>query len=127
MRYSALRAEDDGRRSGIVVEVGDVLLDERRVLAGDRAVAGHVGESGGQLNGRSARVLVVEKMPDLSSLKDRVWEGKEPFLVLVKDSRRAMALMSAAWYGHPARELKTIGVTGTKGKTTATYMVKSII
>ena len=76
---------------------------------------------------KGARVLVVEKMPDLSSLKDRVWEGKEPFLVLVKDSRRAMALMSAAWYGHPARELKTIGVTGTKGKTTTTYMVRSIL
>lgn len=38
-----------------------------------------------------------------------------------------MAFISAAWFGHPARKLKTIGITGTKGKTTTTYMVKSIL
>ena len=38
-----------------------------------------------------------------------------------------MACISAAYFGHPARRLKTIGVTGTKGKTTTTYMVKSIL
>ena len=35
--------------------------------------------------------------------------------------------MSAAYFGHPARKLKTIGITGTKGKTTTTYMIKSIL
>ena len=35
--------------------------------------------------------------------------------------------ISAAWFGHPAEKLKTIGITGTKGKTTTTYMVKSIL
>ena len=38
-----------------------------------------------------------------------------------------MAFISAAWFGHPAEKLKTIGITGTKGKTTTTYMVKSIL
>ena len=38
-----------------------------------------------------------------------------------------MAFISAAYFGHPAKELKTIGITGTKGKTTTTYMVKSIL
>lgn len=45
----------------------------------------------------------------------------------VEDSRLALACMSAAYFGHPARKLKTIGITGTKGKTTTTYMVKSIL
>ena len=35
--------------------------------------------------------------------------------------------ISAAWFGHPARRLKTIGITGTKGKTTSAYLVKSIL
>lgn len=48
-------------------------------------------------------------------------------VIKVPDTRYALALASAAWFGHPAKRLKTIGVTGTKGKTTTTYMVKSIL
>ena len=48
-------------------------------------------------------------------------------VIQVADSRYAMAFISAAWFGHPAEKLKTIGITGTKGKTTTTYMVKSIL
>ena len=47
--------------------------------------------------------------------------------IKVENSRLALACMSAAYFGHPARKLKTIGITGTKGKTTTTYMVKSIL
>ena len=50
-----------------------------------------------------------------------------PVLIRVPDSRYALACISAAWFGHPAEELTTIGITGTKGKTTTTYMVKSIL
>lgn len=48
-------------------------------------------------------------------------------VVKVKDTRYAMALVSAAYFGYPAEQLKVIGITGTKGKTTTTYMVKSIL
>ena len=48
-------------------------------------------------------------------------------LVLVADCRDALASMSAAFFGHPAERLKTIGITGTKGKTTTTYMIKSAL
>ncbi len=48
-------------------------------------------------------------------------------VICVEDTRYAMAFVSAAWFGHPARQLKTIGITGTKGKTTTTYMVRSIL
>lgn len=48
-------------------------------------------------------------------------------VISVKDTRYALANISAAWFGHPARELKTIGITGTKGKTTTTYMVRAIL
>ena len=47
--------------------------------------------------------------------------------IKVENSRKALAYMAAAYFGHPAKKLKTIGITGTKGKTTTTYMVKSIL
>ena len=45
----------------------------------------------------------------------------------VDNSRLALAELAAAWYGHPAEKLTTIGVTGTKGKTTTTYMIRGIL
>ncbi len=48
-------------------------------------------------------------------------------VIRTKDTRYALAVLSAAYFDHPAKKLKVIGITGTKGKTTTTYMVKSIL
>lgn len=48
-------------------------------------------------------------------------------VVRVADSRKALALLSAAWFGHPADKLTVIGLTGTKGKTTTAHMLKAIL
>ena len=47
--------------------------------------------------------------------------------ILVEDSRKALAVLSANWYGQPAKKMRLIGVTGTNGKTTVTYLVKAIL
>ena len=67
-----------------------------------------------------AAVLVVSKPVELPQDTDTV-------VIRVENTRYAMAFISAAWFDHPAEKLTTIGVTGTKGKTTTTYLVKSIL
>jgi UDP-N-acetylmuramoyl-L-alanyl-D-glutamate--2,6-diaminopimelate ligase len=47
--------------------------------------------------------------------------------VVVEDSRAAMAPLAAAFYGHPTRELRVVGVTGTNGKTTTAFLVREIL
>ena len=64
-----------------------------------------------------AVALVVERfLPELSVPQ-----------VLVKNGRAAMALMAGTFYGHADREMKLLGITGTKGKTTTSYLVKAIM
>lgn len=65
---------------------------------------------------RGAAALVVERRLALDAEQ-----------IEVQDARSALALASSAFYGHPSKRLKMIGVTGTNGKTTTTYIVKSII
>ena len=60
-------------------------------------------------------------------MEEAVEAPEDVTVIQVEDTRYAMAFISAAWFGHPAEKLKTIGITGTKGKTTTTYMVKSIL
>src|SRR5919201_2273438 len=47
--------------------------------------------------------------------------------VVVDDVRTAMAPLAAAFYGHPTRELRVVGVTGTNGKTTTAFLVRHLL
>ena len=67
---------------------------------------------------KGAKVIVVCKEVEL---KDGIT------YVHVQDPRLALAKLSCAFYDHPSRKMKVIGITGTKGKTTTSYMVQSIL
>ena len=47
--------------------------------------------------------------------------------ILVPDAHKALALCAAVWYGTPAGKLRLVGVTGTNGKTTTTYLIKQLL
>jgi UDP-N-acetylmuramoyl-L-alanyl-D-glutamate--2,6-diaminopimelate ligase len=68
---------------------------------------------------RGAKVLVVERKVYLADATD-VTE------VVVSDSRKAMSLAASNFYGKPSSSLSLVGVTGTNGKTTTTYLVEHI-
>lgn len=48
-------------------------------------------------------------------------------VILAEDTRKALAVVSANFYGHPSRHMRMVGVTGTNGKTTTTYLIQSIL
>lgn len=70
-----------------------------------------------------AKAIIVEPNVDIHSLKI----SSEIPVISVQNTRKALALISCEFYGHPSKKLKLIGVTGTKGKTTTTFMIKSIL
>ncbi len=105
------------------IEVTDIVNDSRKV--GEGALFFCI--SGAAFDGHNFASEVVEKGAKVLVVEKEVGEFPGVTIVKVKNTRYAMALISAAYYDHPAEKLKVIGITGTKGKTTTTYMVKSIL
>ena len=70
-----------------------------------------------------AKVVMVEEGCDLKAIK----LPKDVTLIMAKDTREALAKCSCNYYGNPSRKFYLIGVTGTKGKTTTTFMIKEIL
>ena len=99
--------------------------DSRQVSPGDLFVALRGANSDGhdyldRAIAAGAAALLVEAAPDDAT------RGDAPVAV-VPDTRRALAPIAARFYGHPASEMNLVGVTGTNGKTSTTYLVESIL
>ena len=103
-------------------EVNDVVYDSRKAKPGSVFVC----LSGAVSDGHRYALAAVEKGAAFV-VAERAVENCPVPVLLTPDSRYALALLSAAFFGHPAEQLKVIGITGTKGKTTTSYMVRAIL
>lgn len=107
--------------SNLDIEITDIIYDSRKVKKGCVFVC----LCGSSINSHSfaqqaandgAAVIIAQELVETSAP-----------VVQVKDTRYALAVLSATYFGNPAKELKVIGLTGTKGKTTTSYMIRSIL
>ncbi len=104
------------------VEISDIVYDSRKAEPGCVFFCLRGADTDGHRYAGSA----VQKGAAAIVAEDPL-EGFDVPVILVEDTRRAMACASAAYFGHPARSLRTIGVTGTKGKTTTACMIRSVL
>ncbi|EOR26729.1 UDP-N-acetylmuramoylalanyl-D-glutamate--2,6-diaminopimelate ligase [Clostridium sartagoforme AAU1] len=105
-------------------EINNIQYDSRKIEVDDLFVC----LTGFEVDGHNyankaieagAKVIICEKNIDIKE--------NDVTVLLVKEGRKALALMAANYYGHPTRKLKLIGVTGTNGKTTTVYLLKSML
>ena len=103
-------------------EIARISYDSRATAPGDVFVAmtgfatdGH--DYIGRAMAAGAAAVVCERAPE---------DGAIPH-VRVADSRQALAVMAANYYGHPADRMTMVAVTGTNGKTSTTYLLKAVL
>ena len=116
LEYTILQGPSDPEITGIENDSRKIKEGELFFCIRGAVVDGH--KYAADVAAKGAGAIVVEEsveVPDTVTV------------VKVDSSRYAMALIAAAWYGYPVEKLKVIGITGTKGKTTTTYMVRSIL
>jgi UDP-N-acetylmuramoyl-L-alanyl-D-glutamate--2,6-diaminopimelate ligase len=106
--------------SGAPGALTGVTADSRQVGPGSVYIAGRGSQADGHAYvadavRRGATAIVVEK-PQRSGVAEAI----------VQDGRRAAIALGSAWYDHPARKLRLVGVTGTNGKTTTTALVRHL-
>ena len=117
------RLEYEVVQGSVRTEITTLINDSRKVEKGSAfvCISGAVSDGhkfAGEVVQKGAAALIVEK---------DVEAPEEVTVIRVKDTRYALALMSASYFSYPADKLKVIGITGTKGKTTTTYMIRSIL
>ena len=103
------------------MDISGVRYDSRLVEPGDLFVA----VSGYETDGHRFIPMALEKGAGCVLCQEKP-EGNVPF-VLVPDSRKALAQLGRNWFGDPAASMTMVGVTGTNGKTTTTYLLKDVL
>ena len=110
------------------IDITNIHSDSRKIKEGGLFIA----INGFSKNGvefipsaieNGAKAIIVEPDVDIHSLNI----NSEIPVISVENTRKALAQVACEFYEHPSKKLKLIGVTGTKGKTTTTFMIKSIL
>lgn len=104
-------------------QVEGIVYDSRKAFHGCLFVC----IKGANFDGHSFASAVADVGAKTLIVEDDVEVRADVTVVKVRDTREALAIISANWFGNPSDRIKVIGITGTKGKTTTTYMIKSIL
>lgn len=105
------------------IDITEIVNDSRKAVQGGLFIC----IKGAAFDGHSVAEDVCKAGCVAVVCEDDVTVPDGVTVIKVADTRYAMALISAAYFDYPAEKMKVIGITGTKGKTTTTYMVKSIL
>lgn len=115
-RLAVCKLEGDGN-----IEIGGLQMDHRKILPGDlficikgRSFDGHQFAEQAVASGAVALVTEYKVDTDVPQL-------------IVKNTRVAMPVLASHYYQYPSNELKVIGITGTNGKTTMSYIIEHIL
>lgn len=117
--YTVINGSDE-------TEVKNLVYDSRKAGQDDVfvCITGAVADGHGYIPDvvkKGVKAVIVEKDIDI------IQDYKDVTFIKTKDNRLALAYMSAAFFEYPAEKITTIGITGTKGKTTTTFMIRDIL
>ena len=90
------------------------------------AIKGYDVDGHDYINDAIANGATAIMLEDINKIRNIILPDNVTFIV-TKDSRYSLAISACNFYGNPSRKFKLIGVTGTKGKTTTTYMIKTLL
>lgn len=115
--------EYEVRQGSLDVEIEALVYDSRK----DCKNAAFVCISGTKVDAHTFIPQVAEKGAAAVVVEKEAEAPEGVTVIQVNNARKALALLSAAYFDHPTRKMKAVGFTGTKGKTTSTYMLKEIL
>lgn len=110
-------------QGNVDIEITGIYNDSRKVTEGGLFFC----ISGAVFDGHKYAGEVCEKGAVAVLVEDEVDVPDTATVVRVKSTRYAMGIVSSHYYGNPSAKLKVIGITGTKGKTTTTYMIREML
>ena len=114
-------------RGDLEIDVPSIAYDSRKVENGGMFVA----IVGFKMDGHNYIESAIQSGAKIIAMQEGAYDaGMIPegiTVVFSKDTRKFLPMVACNFYGNPTRELKVVGVTGTKGKTSTTYMIKSIL